>query len=71
MGLSTNATKLMERLNQNYRETGNAIFNANTYMDIPDYPSVIEELIENDYISWKNGKKDVIGSIVLNLDSLD
>jgi hypothetical protein len=71
MGLSTNATKLMERLNQNYRETGNAIFNANTYMDIPDYPSVIEELIENDYISWKNEKKDVIGSIVLNLDSLD
>lgn len=71
MGLSTNATKLMERLNQNYRETGNAIFNANTYMDIPDYPSVIEELIENDYISWKSGKKDVIGSIVLNLDSLD
>lgn len=71
MALSANATKFMECLAQKYRESGETIFTFTTYMDIPNYSSAIEELIDKGYISWKDDTQNIVGSIVLNLDSLD
>lgn len=69
--LSESAMSFMEHLSSLYKETGINSFDYNSYMDFPNHEAAIEELIKSGYLSWKDNKKNIIGTLILNFDALN
>lgn len=69
--LSSNAMAFLKCLSDIYKDTGVNSFNFEQYMNVPNYSAAIEELMSAGYLSWKNGKENILGTVVINFDTLE
>lgn len=69
--LSADAMAFMKRLGDAYKETGVNCFDSHHYMDIPNHSAIIEELMNAGYLSWKDERQNILGSVVVNFDAFE
>ena len=68
---SSNAMAFLKCLSDIYKDTGVNSFAYHQYMSIPNHEAAIEELMDAGYLSWQDGKKNILGTVVINFDSLE